>query len=148
MRPPRYAIGALATLLTVVALFVIYVRSPLRPWLRVRSLERQVKSNIDPIELQQWATNLLAQHSDGLRLYEDFDGTNLPSGLKRVKGFGQAVTIIPHGPGKEPDVCVFCGGPKGEPFLVVGPPSLGTPKSPSLIPWQPGIYFVYSPGWH
>ena len=147
MRAPRYAVGVLAAILSVVALFVIYVRSPLRPWLRVRSLERQVKNNIEPMELQRWATNLLAQHSDGL-FYQDYDGTNLPPELKRVEGFGHDVEICTPGPGKDPTVWVFCGGPKDSPFLVVGPPSLGTPKSPNLIPWKPGIYFVYSPGWH
>ena len=146
MRSPRYAKVSLAVLLSIAAL-VVYVHSPLSQWLSVKSLERQVKRNIDPKELQQWATNLLAQHSDGLHRYDDYSGTTLPVGLKKVKGFGQAVEIFPHGPRMEPDVWIFCGGPKGSPFLVVGSPSLATPKSPNIISWKPGIYFVYSSGW-
>lgn len=140
MRARRYTKIGLAALLSTVVL-VVYVWSPLPQWLSVKSLERQVKGNIDPTELQQWATNLLAQR----RSYDDYSGTNLPSGLKKVKGFGRAVKVIPLNPSK-PEVWIFCVG-KDSPFLVVGSPSLATPNSPNIIPWKPGMYFVYNSDW-
>ena len=144
MRAPQPKLRMLMIVLWVVALLVLYDVSPLKPWLNLKFLEHQVKSNIDPMELQQWATNLLAYHSSEIPNYNDFHGTNLPSGLKRVIGFSHAVQIFPGWKQLEPNVRVFCGGAKGAPFLVVGSPSLRTPTYSNVMPWKPGIYFVGS----
>jgi hypothetical protein len=147
MKAPRHLIRVIAVSLSITALLLTYFISPLPEWLRVSSLKRQVAGNINAAELQRWATNLLSQHAGDISHYRDYDGTNLPSGLKRVRGFGHAVEVAAHSGQPEPEVWIFCRGPKGSPFMVVGPASLTTPKSPNIVPWTNGIYFVYSGGW-
>ncbi|MDB6108987.1 MAG: hypothetical protein JWR69_737 [Pedosphaera sp.] len=135
----------LAVILCPIALLVIYVRSPLRPWLELKILERQVKKNVEPMELQRWATNLLAQYSGTTTHFLDYyggnfsEGTNFPSGLKKVGEYDHGMHILTG----DPSVAIF-GMSKGEPFLVVGAPSLATPTNGTrtIIPWRPGIYFV------
>ena len=105
-------------------------------WFSFRWFEFRVKRSVDPIELQQWATNLLAQHGSDFGGYEDFDGTNVPSRIREFKGRYPGVRIFAPG-----EVCVFCDS-KGVSFLVVGPPSLSTPTNQNFSPWKPGIYFV------
>ena len=133
-----------AVIFWALALVVIYLRSPLRTWLNMKYLEHQVKSNIDPVELQRWATNLLAQYPNsglgvGQNYYYDFNGTNLPTGLRNVKGYNHAVIVW------ESNVWVFCGG-KDVPFLAVGS-SAFTPKYGLRCDrWKPGVYFVGQQG--
>jgi hypothetical protein len=132
----------LAVFLWIVAVLVICARSPLLPWLSLKVLEHQVKSNIDPTELQRWATNMLAHYPypGEKHFYYDFNGTNLPAGLKKVKGYNHAVIVWG---GREPNVWVFCGS-KGGPFLAVGSPTFTPHYRLTMISWKPGIYFV---GW-
>ena len=139
MKARRYI---LAVFLWIVALLLLNRVTPLGTWLRAKSLEFQVKSNVDPVKLQEWATNLLAQHMGAH--YQDFYGTNsnVPSGLNKVKGFGHIdVEIMQDIDPEKSVVGVFCDS-KGGPILVVGKPTLVTPKSISIIPWKPGIYFA------
>ena len=106
-------------------------------WFSVRWLKYQVTRNVDPLELQQWATNLLAQHAGDLGGYQDFYGTNMPSGLKKVRA-GYPSVQFHFG---EDEVWIF-GDRKGSPFLLVGAPSLSTPINQNIFPWKPGMYFV------
>jgi hypothetical protein len=137
--------GILAVFLWIVVLLIIYVRSPLPAWMSTRSLVRQVTNNMDPAELQQWATNLLAHHS-GEYSFDDSYDTNVPAGLKKVKGFDLIMRVFPERHdllgAESPEIWIFCGT-KGGPFLVVGSPTLATPSNQNIIPWKPGMYFVH-----
>jgi hypothetical protein len=104
-------------------------------WFSVRWLRYQVTKNADPIELQQWATSLLAKHGGELSGYQDFYGTNMPSGLRKVQAGYPNVRIW-----ERREVWVF-GDRKGSPFLVISPTS-PTPTNQNIFPWQDGIYFV------
>ncbi|MEO6036624.1 MAG: hypothetical protein ABIQ35_15345 [Verrucomicrobiota bacterium] len=130
MKAPRKKV----ILFTILGCFVMFLllKSPLFPWLSFKNLEWQVKRNIDPTELQQWATHLLAQFDN----YQDFNGTNMPPGLKKVKGFGHDVEI--HKGWRQGNVIVF-GRTKDGPSLEVGPP---TSVNTNFVPWKPGIYFM------
>ena len=109
-------------------------------WSSARRLKDQVTRNADPTELRQWAANLLAKHGNDLGGYQDFYGTNLPSGLRKVKA-GYPSVRISQG---ENEVTVFADR-KGVPFLVITPSSLThPPTNQNFLPWQPGIYFVVS----
>lgn len=135
----------LAVLLCIVALLLWYARSPLRPWLELVSFERQVKKHVDPMELQQWATNLIAQHSGEMEHRDEYsdkkfnDGTNFPLGLKKVGCFRQGMYIFTDE--RQRSVGVFGMG-DGGPFLKVGSSSLAAPTNQTFILWKPGIYFV------
>jgi hypothetical protein len=131
----------LAMLAGVIILFSIvawaWVLDQTNNWFSARWLEYQVKRSADPIELQQWAINLLAKHGGDLGGYQDFYGTNMPSGLRKVKAGYPNVRIWERN-----EVWVF-GDRKGSPFLVIAPslPAL-TNHNENIFPWQPGIYFV------
>jgi len=137
--------GILAVLLCTVALLLWYARSPLRPWLKLKTFEHQVKKNVDPMELQQWATNLIAQHSGEIEHRDEYygkkfdDGTNFPLGLKKVGGFRHGMHIFTDE--RQSSVGIFGMG-NGGPFLKVGSSSLAAPTNQTFIPWKPGIYFV------
>jgi hypothetical protein len=63
------------------------VLNELNHWFSLRWVAYQVKRNVDVDELQQGPTNLLADHRGDLRGYQDFYGTNMPSGLKKVYNY-------------------------------------------------------------
>jgi hypothetical protein len=109
-------------------------------WFSFRWFEFQVKRSVDPTELRQWATTLLAKHGGDLGGYQDFDGSNVPSGIRKVKSRYPGVRIFAPG-----EVWVFADR-KGAPFLVVEPSSMTTPTNQNISPWKPGIYFV-RPSW-
>ena len=137
--------GILAVLLCTVALLLWYARSPLRPWLKLKTFEHQVKKNVDPMELQQWATNLIAQYAGEIEHRDEYygkkfdDGTNFPLGLKKVGGFRHGMHIFTDE--RQSSVGIFGMG-NGGPFLKVGSSSLAAPTNQTFIPWKPGIYFV------
>jgi hypothetical protein len=145
MSTRRYVTVFLAAFLWTIVLLIVYIRSPLGPWLRTKSLVRQVTNNMDPAELQKWATNLLANHA-GEYSFDDSYDTNVPAGLKKVKGFDRIMRVFPERhdwlSAERPKIWIFCGT-KGGPFLVVGPPALATPSNQNIIPWKPGMYFVH-----
>ena len=76
-------VGVAALLCFVV--WAAVVLNDMTSWFSVRWLKYQVTRDADPTELRQWATNLLARHGRDLGGYQDFYGTNIPSGLKKVK---------------------------------------------------------------
>jgi hypothetical protein len=111
----------------------------LGPWLDFKSFERQVKTNVDPMELQRWAMNWTGNHSDGYYGTNLYDGTNFPSGFRKVTHFDHGVHVLGgHG---EPSVWIF-GTTKGGPALVVGSASLVAPTNLTTVQWKPGIYFA------
>jgi hypothetical protein len=124
----------------VIVLFSIvvwaWVLNQMNHCFTVRWLAFQAKRSVNPVELQKWATNLLANHGRRLRGYQDFYGTNMPSSLRKVMPGYPNVKI------HNPDEVWVCGESKGGPFLVVGAPSLVTPTNQNIFPWKPGIYFV------
>jgi hypothetical protein len=92
---------------------------------------------VDPISLQRWATNLLAQHPNESWLNP---GTNIPPGLDRAFRHGMHVLI-----GGNPSHVAVFDGEKGGPFLRVGPPLyfVSTNDVDYIITeWKPGIYIV------
>jgi hypothetical protein len=91
------------------------------------------------MELQQWATNLLHLYPGENTYYLDYYGTNLPSGLKQVKGYYHWVQLG-SGDGNERWVIIF-GGTRGEPSIFVGPPTFVYTNLGAEM-WKPGIYFV------
>jgi len=117
------------------ALSIIYHASPLSRWVAVKSLERQVKKQVDPAELQRWAMNVLSSH----RYAGDSYGTNLPSILNLFEDRTPEVRL-PSGGGLEAAVSISWGG-KGGPFLLVGAPTFVTPNTRAIL-WKPGIYFL------
>jgi hypothetical protein len=109
-------------------------------WFSGRWLKYKVTRNADPTELRQWAATLLAKHGNDLGGYSDFYGTNLPSGLRKVKADYPSVRISQG----ENEVTVFADR-KGAPFLVIAPLSTThPPTNQNFLQWQPGIYFVRS----
>jgi len=142
VKAPRKKV-ILAIFLWIFAFLIIGVRSPLWPWWKLKNFERQVKRNIDPMELQQWVTNLSAQHSGEtwLNYYGTnfFDSTNFPTGFKKVRNYRNGMRILMGG--SEPSIAIF-GGFKGGPFLVLESPLLAARTNQTVIPWKPGIYFV------
>jgi hypothetical protein len=143
MRAPRYILALVATFLVAVALLAVGAFSPVGPWLSLKNLERQVKRNMDPMELQQWATNLLAGYPGESSYYVDYYGTNLPPGLKKVRGYYHWVRIG-AGDELEPRIVIF-GGTRTEPYLLVGSPTFVITNSGAIL-WKPGIYFVKPQG--
>ncbi len=139
MRAPRYILAIVAVVLLIVAPLAAFRFTPVGPWLSVKSLERQVKRNMDPVELQQWATNLLSRYPDENTYYLDYYGTNLPPGLKRVRGYYHWVRI---GGGDELErrIVIF-GGTRSEPYLLVGSPTFVITNAGAIL-WKPGIYFM------
>jgi hypothetical protein len=138
---PRVPLGlAVATVVLLWIVFWAQFLNDMNSWFSVRWLKYQVTRNADPTELRQWATNLLARHGNDLGGYQDFYGTNLPSGLRKVKA-GYPSVRISQG---ENEVTVFADR-KGAPFLVISPSSvILTPPNDNIFPWQPDIYFVRS----
>ena len=134
MKSPKRTLLAVALIVLSVAVWA-WMLNMMNNWFSVRWLEYQVKSNADPIELQQWATALIAQHGGDVGGYQDYYGTNLPAGLRKVKAGHPNVTIWE---GRK--VWLF-GDAKGSPFLVISPVS-ATPTNQNIFPWKPGIYFV------
>ncbi len=120
----------------VVVAFGLFVLDQFNGWFSDRRFEYQVKRSVDPAELQRWAAKLLAAHGGDLGGYEDFYGSNVPSGLKSVTARYPGVRIFNPG-----EVWVFADR-KGAPFLVVEPSSLTTPTNQNISAWKPGIYFV------
>ncbi len=151
MKAPRKKI-ILAVCLWCFVLVIIGFRSPLMPWLSLKSLEWQVKRNIDPVELQQWATNRIAEDLSGAGYRVDHDGnpfvgyhgTNFPTGLQNLKIYREGMGVIIRG-GLVPHVQIFCQ-PRQKashyPFLIVGRSALSSPTNGTVIAWKPGIYFV------
>lgn len=134
----RYGRSVLIGVLCFLPVYIL-LATPLWSWLSMKNLERQVKHNISPAELQQWATNLLAKSSGN---DADSDATKLPPGLQRVWGYGHDVRVF-HVEGQAPEVAVFCSMDKGGgPWLVIGAPSLAIPTNSNIILWKPGIYFM------
>ena len=137
--------GFLATLLCTVALLLWCDRSPLSSWVELKTFEHQMKVNVDPMELQQWATNLIAKRSgqirQGVQSYgKDFhDSPYFPSGLKKVGWFRDGIEL--YAGGADPSVAIFALT-KGGPFIVVGAPSFVYSNNMMFILWKPGIYFV------
>jgi hypothetical protein len=135
----------LAGVLCVAALVLWFGRSPLRPWLELKELERQAKKNVDVTELRQWAMNLIARHSGEITHWDEYygtnfySGTNFPSGLRKIGCFSHGMHILTTDWG--PDVAIF-GMTKGGPFLQVGALSLAAPTNHTFVQWEPGIYFV------
>lgn len=112
------------------------------PWINLRVLEYQVKSNLDATELQQWAMCLIAKYPSEINSHEFYDptycnSTNLPSGLWKIYLFSDYMDIYTD----HRSVAIFGSG-KGGPFLKVGAPSLPAPTNQPFIQWKPGIYFV------
>jgi hypothetical protein len=148
MKRRRILIRISVGILCAVALLLWCGRSPLRPWLELTIFEHQVKGNIDPIELQQWAQNLIVQHSveteSQLQYYgRNFtENTNFPSGLKKVGRFSNGINILVGG--TITSVKIFDLS-KGGPFMAVGAPSFiysNNLVNQTVVQWKPGIFFV------
>jgi hypothetical protein len=134
--PPALAVGVIVLLCMLVWAAAVLNDRP--SWSGVKRLKDQVTRNADPTELRQWAATLLARHGNDLGGYQDVYGTNMPSGLRKVKA-GYPSVSISQGENK---VTVFADR-KGAPFLVIAPSSLThPPTNQNFLPWQPGIYFV------
>ena len=151
----------LAGTLCIIAFAVWYFQSALRAravarqeaawradaWRELKNLERQAKQNLNPAELQQWATNLLVRHWAQHQRWEQYYGTNFcsstnfPSGLRKIGCFTNGITLLIDT--QQRDVAIF-GMTKGGPFVNVGAPSLVVPTNQTnqtVIQWTPGIYF-------
>ena len=144
----RLLIWISVSIICAVALLLWCDRSPLLPWLELTILEHQVKGNIDSIELQQWASNLIAQHSVETSSQLQYSGrnftenTNFPSGLKKVGRFGNGINILVGGPIAAVKIFDLS---KGGPFMVVGSPSFIYSNNlidKTVIQWKPGVFFV------
>src|SRR3954469_3467232 len=73
MRNPK--VKSLAGLVILLSILVWAVAlNQMNGWFSSRWFEYRVKKTLDPIELQQWATNLLAKHGSDFGGYEDFYG--------------------------------------------------------------------------
>ena len=135
MRTTKRRLLAGVIILSAIVVWAVLLNQ-MNNWFSVRWLQYQVKKNADASELRQWAIDLLAHHG-GDPWYQDWDGTNMPSGLRKVKAGHPNVRIW-----EGTKVWVF-GDRKGSPFLVIAPssPTL-TNHNENILPWQPGVYFV------
>jgi hypothetical protein len=149
MKAPRKKV-ILAVFLWCFALLIIYVRSPLEPWVNLKVFEHQVKSNVNPIELQRWATNRLADRSSGDHPVDYYGtnfshNTNFPSGFNQIRNYKDGVHIYTGD--KQESIRIF-DSTIGGPILVVGSQSLAQPTNGTVILWKPGIYFIgQDSGW-
>ena len=150
----------LAGILCVVACVVWYFNSELRAlaiarkeaawraaaWRDLNNLERQAKENLNPAELQQWATNLLVRHWAQHQRWEQYHGTNFysstnfPSGLRKIACFTNGITLLIDT--QQRNVRIFTMTKGGRPCIKVGAPSLAAPTNQAVIQWTPGIYFL------
>ena len=148
----------LAGTLCIIAFAVWYFQSALRAravarqeaawradaWRELKNLERQAKENLNPAELQQWATNLLVRHWAQHQRWEQYYGTNFysstnfPSGLRKIGCFSDGITILIDT--QQRDVAIFTMT-KGGPSINAGAPTLAAPTNRTFIQWTPGIYF-------
>lgn len=141
MKARRQLLGVLAGMLCLIALAMWFPW--FKPWMDLKALERQTKSNLDATELQQWAMIRIANHPSEITSFDQYYGTNyysstnFPSGLRKIDLFNHGMNILTH----NRDVAIF-GMRKGGPFLKVGAPSLTAPTNQTFIQWKPGIYFV------
>ena len=138
MKARRRKLGILAGALCVIAAGLWYARSPLRPQVDFGTFQHQLKMNVDPTELQHWATSWQGNHPDGYYEPSLYDGTNFPSGFRKVSNFRHGVHVL-GSPGNP--VWIFGAG-KGGPVLVVGPASLTAPTNITSVQWKPGIFFA------
>src|SRR5437868_2998723 len=93
MRPERKALAA--TVLVLGALLLVLLITPATAhWLRRREFEWKVRSKMDPIKLQSWATDLLERFPPQHGFYLDLFGTNLPPGMADIKGYTHMVRLV------------------------------------------------------
>jgi hypothetical protein len=119
----------------LLVVFLFFSCGPGAPWLSLVRFKWLVEHRMDPVELQRWATNLIAQHPDG---YGDYHPANPPPGFDRIAGYAHGVLISKGSTTSEPFVLI--GGTRVDPGLMVGSPTLICTSS-DVIPWKPGIYF-------
>ena len=157
-RKKSLLIRILAGTLCIIALAVWYFNPELRARAIARqeaawraaalqdlnNLERQAKENLNPAELQQWATNLLVRHWAQHQRWEQYYGTNFytstnfPPGLRKIGCFNDGITLLIDT--QQRHVAIFTMT-KGGPSISVGAPSLAAPTNRIFIQWTPGIYF-------
>ena len=103
-------------------------------------VEGKIRERISPVDLQKWATGLLAQYPSETQLRVADLGTNFPSQLRGLapRLFGSAIYV--HGGDSVPSVVLRWGtGGLGSTGVWVGPTNFVC-SHPSRL-WVPGIYF-------
>ena len=137
-RITRAATGIAAIVLAAGAVFW-FVREPtcIR---ELRQFAERVEVSVDPIALQMWATNTLAQHARG-----DIPVSEIPDYVRRITRQSPAVSVSSAGDdGARSCVWIVYGGGFGHWGLKVGGPDFRVPADTDwsyYIEWKPGIYF-------
>jgi len=136
MRPERKALLFAAVVIAALLLVLLFLPSS-ASWFRTKEFEWKARAKMDPVKLQEWATNLIKRFPPERGFYLDLFGTNLPPGAAEMKGYAHPVSIV-VGEEKVPRVVLF--GSLGEPAILVGPPEFVS-HGPETKLWKPGIYF-------
>jgi hypothetical protein len=138
-------------LLMVVALMPVVLNHQLHRWWHFRQTKRQFQSEVDPVKLQLWATNILAQNywkrdshrnnssnDSTVSAYPQWYITNLPPGSSNlVEKYNYTARVEVH-----PDYVVVFGNERGgEPELFVGSTNFVWAGDNSEM-WHTGIYIV------
>jgi hypothetical protein len=117
----------------------------------VEHFEKQVKTTVDPNEVQAWATNLIAKAGTNVGDSISVRRADVPAWVEsiyRKNGDLGDVTIERIGQDDPRMYVQICyGGGFGHWGLIVGPPTLilGNPNTGHNRLWKPGIYFWDSP---
>jgi hypothetical protein len=113
---------------------------------RTKQFSKQVKSVVNPDELQAWATNVIlttpAKNGD---TSVNPKATGIPKGLLGLSGYPPDVWIARSD--GEAYVVICYGSGMGHIGLYVGDKSFRTESDQQIyvVPWQPGVYFCDGP---
>ena len=142
-KPQHFSWARVITGGTIYTLFIgsmLFGLPPYGSWLTLKTLEIQLWCHVDAVELNHWATQLL-EHNGPKKNYTDYNGTNLPAGLRYVIPLGHHVRFCDLRGAKEECVEVYGNGKHPRPCLLIGSTSFKPPAEFSnLRCWKPGIY--------
>src|SRR6478609_8112879 len=127
---------------SILGVFVLLIVFVIPKW-QFNTLERQLKANVKPAELQKWAYDFLDNYSGkSWEYYGTRPGanTNVPPGIEKVSLFSEGMHVSVS-PWKSRSVTIFGLGKHG-PFVEVGMPPLPSRTNRAVIHWTPEIQIV------
>jgi len=110
----------------------------------VQRFERAVRKQINPADLQSWATNLLTMYSRSNSVdseYRSFEITDLPVSLRNVSGLTPVAFLFANPSPERAFTRISWGsGFLGHWGFEIGGPEFAYPVG-NVETWKPGIYF-------
>ena len=106
----------------------------------LREFAEGVEASVEPVALQAWATNILAQHTSG-----SISAAEIPDYVRHISTQEPEVMVSTTTSDEvRPCVSIVYGGGFGHWGLKVGGPDFKVPTDIDwsyYIQWKPGIYF-------